>query len=197
VRDGISDGHCWIIRNILFSDGESIVLGDVSLVFGSPPKIPEEAIRLENLERMVWWKEERARVADQIPVVQAKSHILTGMKAFRNGMIRISRNLQLWRGEPVIPRTHWEFTLTDGKKELDGGCVKFQGKEKLIPKGRHTIDWRQLSHEDWHCIGGEIIARGAGGHESDDEDDYTSGHYSGYALGDTSDAGKDDGWTES
>jgi hypothetical protein len=112
----------------------------------------------ENLERIVGRKEERARVADQIPVVQAKSLILARIEAFKNGMIRLSRNGRLWRGEPVVAGTRLEFTFTDGKKKqqpqdeldwlevsLDGQLertyVKFQGKENHIPKERHPIDW--------------------------------------------------------
>jgi hypothetical protein len=46
------------LRNGLFWDGESIALGYVFRIFGNSPEMPKEATVLENLNQMVWWREE-------------------------------------------------------------------------------------------------------------------------------------------
>jgi hypothetical protein len=72
------------------------------------------ATTLENLNDMVWWKEELARVEDQIPVKQARIHLQLRKPEFEADKIRIVRNGRPWKGEPVITkeflRTHkqWE-----------------------------------------------------------------------------------------
>jgi hypothetical protein len=40
----------------------------------------------------------------------------------------------------------------------------------FIPGGFYLVDWLRLSRKDWHCTGGCIQAKGAGGRDSDDDD---------------------------
>jgi hypothetical protein len=97
IRDRIPEDLCWVLRNGVFWDGESIAVGDVFRVFGSSLKMPDEATPLENLNQMVWWREELARIADQIPVTQARMLLRSRIAELKAGKIRILRNGKPWK----------------------------------------------------------------------------------------------------
>jgi hypothetical protein len=97
------------LRNGVFWEGESIELGDVFRAFGNLPKIPLAVTPLENLNDVVWWKEDLAGVADQIPVKQARVHLQLRTPELNARKIRITRNGRPWRVEPVVSGTRWEF----------------------------------------------------------------------------------------
>jgi phage terminase Nu1 subunit (DNA packaging protein) len=91
MRDNITEGHCWVIRNRLLWEGETIDLGDVFQVIGqSLPEIPLTAARLHNPNRMVLWKEEQDRVASQFQIEQAKVLLRIRSNELQEGKVRIN-----------------------------------------------------------------------------------------------------------
>jgi hypothetical protein len=50
--------------------------------------------------------------------------------------------------------------------------VMYDGRKRSIPAGVEAIDWLRLSREDWQQCGSEIVSKGVGGRESDDDHDF-------------------------
>jgi hypothetical protein len=92
-----------------------------------------------------------------------------------------------WRDEWVTPGSRWEIKKVD---EYDPEHLEAEGKTlplpppvlgiryffwkhapRAVPIGKDPLRWLKLSTDDWQVSGDQIVAKGDGGHGTDDEDD--------------------------
>jgi hypothetical protein len=187
MRLFIQEDRTWVFRNGLIWDGVTIRLGNKYWVEGSLPDQPRRARPLLSDRTSVWWKN-NSITTERVPLYRAIPMLDELRSTYRRGEIEIRRKGMLWRDEPVVGGSRWDITKVEEydpeRLEAEGRtlplpppllgvkCCIWNYAPRAVPVGRDPLKWLNLSRYEWQVSGDQIVSKGAGGYDpNDDEDD--------------------------